>query len=61
MGKVSISLRSYTEAIDWPTVLYVLYSTVSNQQMAFLPENTSRNDAIFPKVYFTYIGPSRNA
>ena len=41
--------RSVIEDIDQPTVLYILYSTISAQQMNLLPENASQNDAIFPK------------
>ena len=37
------------EAVDQPTVLYILYSTVSAQQTNLLPENASQNDTIFPK------------
>ena len=44
--------RSYIEAMDRPTVLYILYTMVSAQQTNLLPKNASRNDAIFaPKVY----------
>ena len=39
----------------WPAVLYVLYSTVSVQQMNLLPENASWNDAIFLKSLFYII------
>ena len=42
-------LRSDIEAIDRPTVLYILYSAISAQQMNPLPEYASQNDAIFPK------------
>ena len=42
-------LRSDIEAIDRPTVLYILYSTISAQQTNLLPENASQNDTIFPK------------
>ena len=41
--------RSDIEAIDRPTVLSILYSTISAQQTNLLPENASQNDAIFPK------------
>ena len=41
--------RSDVEAIDRPTVLSILYSTISAQLMKLLPENASQNDAIFPK------------
>ena len=43
-------LRSDIEAIDRPTVLYILYSTISAQQPNLLPENASQSDTIFPKV-----------
>ena len=42
-------LRSDVEAIDQPTVLYILYSMVSVQQTNLLHENASQNNAIFPK------------
>ena len=41
--EVNIPLRS----IDRPTVLYIMYGTVSVQQ-ANLPEKASRDDAILP-------------
>ena len=41
--------RSDIEAIDRPTVLYILYSMISAQQTNLLPENGSKNDAVFPK------------
>ena len=47
--EVNMPPRSYIEAIDRPTVLYILYSTIGAQQTNLLPENTSENDAIFPK------------
>ena len=34
---------------------------MSAQQTGLLPENTSRYDDIFPKVYITLIRPPRNA
>ena len=43
----NILQRLCIEAIDRPTVLYVLYSMVSAQQMKHLPENTSQNNTIF--------------
>ena len=47
--------RSYIEAMDRPTVLYMLYTMVSAQQTNLLPENASQNDAIFAqKVYQIY-------
>ena len=49
--------RSYIEAIDRPTVIYILYTMVSAQQTNLLPKNASRNDAIFTqKVYRIYAG-----
>ena len=39
--------RSYIEAMDRPTVLYILHTMVSAQQMNLLPKNASRNDTIF--------------
>ena len=41
--------RSDIEAMDRPTVLYILYSTMSVQWMNLLFENTSQNAANFPK------------
>ena len=47
--------RSYIEAMDRPTVLYILYTMVSAQQTNLLPKNASQNDAIFAqKVYWIY-------
>ena len=47
--------RSYIEAMDQPTVLYILYTMVSAQQTNLLPKNASQNDAIFAqKVYRIY-------
>ena len=45
--------RSYIhiEAIDRPTALYIVYTTVSAQQTNLLPENTSQNDVFLPKAY----------
>ena len=60
-AEVNIPLRLYMEAIDRPTILYILYSTVSVQQTNLLPDNASQNDTIFPNVYIAYIGPPRNA
>ena len=52
--------RSYIEAMDRPTVLYILYTMVSAQQMNLLPKNASRNDAIFAqKVYQIYATTSQ--
>ena len=59
--KVNMPPRSDIEAIYQPTVLYILYSTISVQQMNLLPENTFKNDAIFPKGNVAYIRPPRNA
>ena len=39
--------RSYIEAMDRYTVLYILYTMVSAQQTKLLPKNASRNDPIF--------------
>ena len=41
--------RSDIEAIDQPTVLYILYSTLSVQQTKRLRENASQNNTIFHK------------
>ena len=41
--------RSDIEVIDLPTVLSILYSALSVQQMNLLHENASQNDAIFLK------------
>ena len=47
--------RSYTEAMDRPTVLYILYTMMSAQQTNLLPKTASRNDPIFAqKVYRIY-------
>ena len=47
--------RSYIEAMDQPTVLYILYTMVSGQQTNLLPKNASQNDVIFAqKVYRMY-------
>ena len=52
--------RSYIEAMDQPTVLYILYAMVSAQQTNLLPKNASRNDAIFAqKVYWIYATTSQ--
>ena len=47
--------RSCIEAIDRPTVLYVLYSMVSAQQMKQLPENASQNNTIYAQRYILHI------
>ena len=47
--KVNMPSRSDIEAIDQPTVLSILYSTISVQQTNLLSENASQNDTIFPK------------
>ena len=48
------------EGMDQPTVLYILYTMVSAQQTNLLPENASRNDAIFTqKVYRIYATTSQ--
>ena len=52
--------RSYIEAMDRPTVLYILYTMVSVQQTNLLPKNASRNNAIFAqKVYRIYAATSQ--
>ncbi len=54
-AEVNMPPRSYIEGMDWPTVLYILYTMVSAQQTNLLPENASQNDAIFTqKVYQIY-------
>ena len=55
--------RSDIEAMDRPTVLYVIYRMVSAQQTNLLRETAEyfQNDAIFhSEVYSTYIGLRRN-
>ena len=59
-ANISSDPRLDIEAIDRPTVLYILYSTMSAQQMNLLPENAFQNDAIFPKVDMAYIRPLTN-
>ena len=49
-------LRSYIEDMDQPTVLCILYSMVSAQQMNLLPGNTSQTDAIFPRSTYRRYG-----
>ena len=44
--------RSYIEAMDRPTVLYILYTMVSAQQTNLLPKNALRNDAIFAQIVY---------
>ncbi len=52
--------RSYIEAMDRPTVLYIIYTMVSAQQTNLLPENASQNDAIFAQeVYRIYATTSQ--
>ena len=52
--------RLYIEAMDLPTVLYILYTIVSAQQTNLLPKNASQNDAIFAqKVYRIYATTSQ--
>ena len=51
-AEVNMPPKSYIEAMDQPTVLYILYTMVSAQQTNLLPKNASRHDAIFAqKVY----------
>ena len=47
-------LRSDIEAIDRPTVLSLLYSTISAQQMNLLPEALSKTMPFSPKADMTY-------
>ena len=52
--------RSYIEAMDRPTILYILYTMVSAQQTNLLPKNALQNDAIFAqKVYRIYATTSQ--
>ena len=52
--------RSYIEAMDRPTILYILYTMVSAQQTNLLPKNASQNDAIFAqKIYRIYVTTSQ--
>ena len=58
--EVNMPPRLYIEAMDRPTVLYILYTMVSVQQTNLLPKNASRNDAIFvQKVYRVYATTSQ--
>ena len=50
-----MSPRSYIEAMDRPTVLYILYTMVSAQQTNLLPKNASRNDTIFAQYHFAIL------
>ena len=52
--------RSYIEAMDRPTVLYILYTMMSAQQTNLLPRNVSQNVTILPKKDIGYIRPLRN-
>ena len=45
----------YIEAIDRPTMFYIIYTMVSAQQMNLLPEIASHNGAIFAQSLFTLI------
>ena len=52
--------KSYIEAMDRPTVLYIIYTMVSEQQTNLLPKNALRNGAIFAqKVYQIYATTSQ--
>ena len=45
----------YIEGMDRPTVLCILYNTVSAQQTSLLAENASQNDAMIARsVYHRY-------
>ena len=62
-AEVNMSPRSDVEAMDRPTVLYVIYCMVSAQQTNLLRVTAKyfHNDAIFHSVvYYTYMGPPRN-
>ena len=48
-AKVNMPPRSDIEAIDRPTMLCILYSTISAQQINLLPKTTSQNDTVFLK------------
>ena len=55
--------RSDIEAMDRPTVLYVIYRMVRAQQTNILRVTAEcfRSAAIFhSEVYYTYMGPPRN-
>ena len=54
--------RSYIEAMDRPTVLYILYTMVSAQQTNLLPKNASQKLMMpfLPKTYIGYMRPLRN-
>ena len=53
-------LRSYIEAMDRPTIFYILYTILSAQQTNLLSKNASRNDTIFAqKVYRIYATTSQ--
>ena len=45
--------KSDIKAINQPTVLYILYSTISVQQTNLLPENVSKTMPFFSKVDMT--------
>ena len=57
IAEINIPLGTGIEAIDGPTVLYILYSTVSVQQTIFLPQNASQMTPVLPKVYVAYVRP----
>ena len=44
------------EGIDRPTVLYILYTTMSAQQTDLLPKNASQNDTIFTRSAYRRYG-----
>ena len=52
--------RSDIEAIDRPTVLYILYSMIGAQQTNLLPEKLPKTALFFPKIDIAYIRPPRN-
>ena len=52
--------RLYIEAMDRPTVLYIIYTMVSAQQTNLWPKNALRNGVIFAqKVYQIYATTSQ--
>ena len=54
-AEVNIPQKSYKEAIDQPTVLYVLCCMVSVQQTNPLPENATLNDGMFVQKSISHV------
>ena len=52
--------RSYIEAMDRPTVLYILYTMVSAQQTNFCLKMLRKMMPFLPKKYIGYMRPLRN-